>query len=180
MAEQPDVAGAAQGIGGDALDQACAERPAMAGQLTEWANNTFGHVLQPADVRRLLAATVAGSAVVQGQLVQRLAAEVGELNLVELPPAPLQRELLTAFAAANVSAASYETADGQRRSTRLRPASRQAGASAAVGARGRSPVRNGSRARGRRARGRRAPSSDGDGVSRVGRSRSRSREDTSE
>ena len=151
----------------------------MAGQLTEWANNTFGHVLQPADVRRLLAATVAGSAVVQGQL-QRLAAEVGELNLVELPPAPLQRELLTAFAAANVSAASYETADGQRRSSRLRPASRQAGASAAVGARGRSPVRNGSRARGRRARGRRAPRSDGDGVSRDGRSRSRSREDTSE
>ncbi len=95
MAEQPDVAGGAQGtMGGDALDQpACADRPAMAGQLTEWANNTFGHALQPADVRRLLAATVAGSAVVQGQL-QRLAAELGELNLVELPPAPLQRELL--------------------------------------------------------------------------------------
>jgi hypothetical protein len=130
-------------------------------------------------VRRLLAATVAGSAVVQGQL-QRLAAEQGELNLVELPPAPLQRELLTAFAAANVSAASYETADGQRRSTRLRPAGEASGASAAVGARGRSPVRNGSRARGRRARGRRASSSDGDGVSRDGRSRSRSRGDTSE
>jgi len=178
MAEQPDVAGAAQGMGGDALDQACADRPEMAGQLTEWANNTFGHALQSADVRRLLAETVAGSAVVQGQL-QRLAAELGELNLVELPPAPLQRELLTAFAAANVSAASYETADGQRRSTRLRPAG-EAGASAAVGARGRSPVRNGSRARGRRARGRRAPSSDGDGVSRDGRSRSRSRGDTSE
>ena len=179
MAEQPDVAGAVQDMGGDALDQACADRPAMAGQLTEWANNTFGHALQPADVRRLLAATVARSAVVQGQL-QRLAAEQGELNLVELPPAPLQRELLTAFAAANVSAASYETADGQRRSTRLRPAGEASGASAAVGARGRSPVRNGSRARGRRARGRRASSSDGDGVSRDGRSRSRSRGDTSE
>ena len=179
MAEQPDVAGAVQDMGGDALDQACADRPAMAGQLTEWANNTFGHALQPADVRRLLAATVARSAVVQGQL-QRLAEELGELNLVELPPAPLQRELLTAFAAANVSAASYETADGQRRSTRLRPAGEASGASAAVGARGRSPVRNGSRARGRRARGRRASSSDGDGVSRDGRSRSRSRGDTSE
>ncbi len=63
-------------------------------------------------------------------------------------------------------------------SGRLRPAG-VAGASAAVGARGRSPVRNGSRARGRRARGRRAPSNDGDGVSRDGRSRSRSRGDTS-
>ena len=67
MAEQPDVAGAAHGMGGDALDQACADRPEMAGQLTEWANNTFGHALQSADVRRLLAETVAGSAVVQGQ-----------------------------------------------------------------------------------------------------------------
>jgi hypothetical protein len=171
--------------GGDALDLACVGRPEMAGQLTAWAVNAFSHAVEPVGVRRLLAAAVAESAVVQGQL-QRLAMEPGELNLEELPPEPLQLQLFKAFAAANISAASYETEDGVRRSARLRPT---AAAGAAAVARGRSPVRGsadgrrGSRSalpsssRGRRAR---AASRDGGGAGRDGRSRSRSRGGTSE
>ena len=172
--------------GGDALDLACVGRPEMAGQLTAWAVNAFSHAVEPVGVRRLLAAAVAESAVVQGQL-QRLAMEPGELNLEELPPEPLQLQLFKAFAAANISAASYETEDGVRRSARLRPAPPLQGQPPE--ARGRSLVRGsadgrrGSRSalpsspRGRRAR---TASRDGGGAGRDGRSRSRSRGGTSE
>ena len=163
--------------GGDALDRACAGRPAMAGQLTEWAINTFGHAASPARVRQLLAQAAAASKVVQGQL-QRMAAEQGELNLVELPPKPLQEALVAAFGAAQISVATYVTDDGRRRSTRLQPAAAAAGA-----ARGRSLVRSNRRSSGSRRSARPSPSggrasgaSAAGGGGRVdGRDRSRSR-----
>ena len=168
----------------DALDQACAGRPAMAGQLTEWAINTFGHAASADRVRQLLAQAAAASKVVQGQL-QRMAAEQGELNLAELPPKPLQDALVAAFGAAQISAASYVTEDGMRRSARLQPASAPAAEGAA---RGRSLVRSNRRRSGSRRQDRPSPSggrargaSAGGGCpvgGRDDRSRSRSRGST--
>lgn len=157
----------------DALDQACAGRPEMAAQLTEWAHNTFGHAMEePARLRSLVAAAVAHSELAQGQL-QRLAAEQGELNLSELPPVPLQRELITAFAVAGISVASYETADGERRSARLGPA-RGRSLAKSVERRGGRSCRPSSK-RGRRGPGGASSGDGSDGGGGNGRSRSRSR-----
>lgn len=161
---------------GDALDRACVDRPAMARQLTEWANNTFGHAASAAEVRRLLAEGVERSSVLRGQLL-RLAALQGELNLEELPPEALVKELVTAFAKAGISTASYDAVDGVRRSARLQPS--------AASPRGRSLVR--AERRPGSGRGRRQARSAGGGGGggggaggREGRSRSRSQGGTSE
>lgn len=141
---------------GDALDLACADRPAIARQLAEWANNSYGHNEGgPARVRQVLARAVEESDVVRG-ILSRLVEEEGDLNLSERPPENLQLQLVEAFGRAGFGASSYDAADGRdRRSSRLRGRSRAPSA--------------------RRGATSRVASEDGGGVSRESRSRSRSR-----
>jgi hypothetical protein len=126
----------------------------MARQLVEWANNSYGHNTGGvAVVRAVLAHAVAESGVVRG-ILSRLAQEDVDVDLSERPPENLQLQLVEAFGRAGLSASSYDASHGGgRRSGRLR--------SRAPSRRGATRVRGGSEG--------------GGGVSREGRSRSRSR-----